>query len=83
MTISFEYQETNAPIKSVTVGNPQGFKDLVVTVDTVGGSRNPRTRRFNISNGEQSVKLAVSEVDDFIEALERMVDYGLDQSAVA
>lgn len=83
MTLNVRYTETNSPVKAVEVINPTGFKNLVLTIDTVGGRKTPRTRRINISNGEVSVKLALDQVEDFIQALELLADYGIDQSAAA
>jgi len=83
MTLNINYTQTNSPVRSVEVVNPQGFANLTLTIDTVGGTRNPRTRRIDISNGTSSVKLAVGSIEDFIEALQLLEDYGVDASAVA
>lgn len=85
MTLNVIYTEdfTN-PIAAVKVGNPRGFKDLTLSVDVKRGSRSGEpTRRIKITNGENTVFLAVDSVEDFVEGLERLVDYGIDGAYAA
>lgn len=76
-------QFESAPIRSITVQNPAAYRNLTLTIDTKGGRRHPITRRIKISNSAGAeLFVAVDSVGALIDALERMVDYGVDGATV-
>ena len=84
MTIKVNYvEDINVPISSVEISNPKGFKDLELSVDTRRGTRNASeaVRRIKISNGDKAVFIAVDSLNDLVDGLERLVDYGIDGAA--
>ena len=78
-----EYTTSNdAPIASLTVTNPDAYRNLKLSVDTKGGNLNPRTRRVKIETSSgAAVFLPTTSIITLIDALERIRDFGIDGAA--
>lgn len=76
--IVINFQPTDAPIESIIVKNPKGYLDIKVTIDTT--ARKGR-RRVKLETANGAVFVGVNEVEALKNAIDKIVDFGVDLSA--
>lgn len=74
--LTIEYATEGAPLKSITLNNPRGYKNVKITRDTF----RKHGTRFKLSTSAGEVFIHKNVLDDLLEALNLMKTYAVDAS---